>query len=155
MTMIVLRQIWVWIIVLFFVTGGTNSFRAAQPIESSSNSSAVSMSNGGKCAHFAAPAIPTNLQAGTITSNSASFSWGASTTSAVSQYLISRNGAQIASIAGSTLSFLDVTVLPATTYTYGVQAQNSCGKISQAATLTVTTPSLPPPTATLAANPAT
>jgi chitodextrinase len=64
----------------------------------------------------------------------------------VNEYRVLRDGAQIASVTGT--SFSDVTVSPSTTYSYAVQAADAAGNVSPASAAAIAaTPALPPPPA--------
>jgi pullulanase len=95
-----------------------------------------------------APSQPTNLVAGTITTNSVALSWAASTSSAgVAGYNILRNGTKVGTSA--TPSYTDSGLSAATAYTYAVSAYDASGNTSAAsASISVTTlAAVVPPTA--------
>jgi chitodextrinase len=83
-------------------------------------------------AHAAAPLPPTHLSVKSRTATTISITWKASTSSNIAQYLILRNGVQIAAVAGSALSYTDKGLAPATTYTYSIKTKNTSGQVSAA-----------------------
>jgi len=102
------------------------------------------------------PTAPGSLSASATSQARVSLNWTASTDNvAVAGYLVFRNGSQIATISGSMLSYQDVGLVGATTYSYGVKAQDPAGNLStfsNAATVTTPTgasctPDIPIPTA--------
>ena len=97
------------------------------------------------------PSTPTGLTQGTVTANSASFSWTASTDNVgVTGYTVYRNGVSLGTTNATTTSYTDATVAPSTTYSYTVDAFDAAGNHSpQSAALSITTPagSSPPPPA--------
>ena len=104
-----------------------------------------------KCSRVSAPAPPTKLVLVSIAQTSAAFSWHASSSSGVTNYLVSRNGVQIQSIPSTQLSFTNNALTASTAYTYTVRSQNSCGKVSSPSkSLQVTTrpTAIPTPTPT-------
>ncbi|HEY8937115.1 MAG TPA: fibronectin type III domain-containing protein [Cyclobacteriaceae bacterium] len=88
------------------------------------------------------PGVPTNLKAASITPNSFTLSWTAST-GQVSGYYIYQNNVKL---PGSvTTTSIPITGLQEnTSYTYQVQAFNSAGPSAKSSPLTVTTPMRPP-----------
>jgi len=89
------------------------------------------------------PTQPTSLNAVAVSACRVDLSWDASTDNVgVTGYGIYRGGALIASVGGSTLSFQDTTVSPATPYSYTVDAVDAATNRSiQSAPSAVTTPS--------------
>ncbi len=88
------------------------------------------------------PGAPPNLIATAVVSSSVAIAWDPSTDDvAVVGYDVFRDGQLLASVAGSTTSYLDQTVETDTTYTYGVVARDAAGNSSAASTLVVTTAS--------------
>jgi uncharacterized protein YkwD/chitodextrinase len=74
----------------------------------------------------------------------------------VAGYQVLRNGAALASVAGTTLSYADLTVAAATTYTYTIRAFDAAGNYSAPSNnKSVTTPTVPPPTSGSCPGPAT
>ncbi len=94
-----------------------------------------------------APTVPTGVQATSTTETAATVTWGASTdASGIGSYLIYRDGKLLDTVSGTTLSYVDVTCAPGTTYTYAVAARDPAGNTSaQAAGATVSTPDLTAP----------
>ena len=91
------------------------------------------------------PTAPSNVTATATATTSVQLTWGASTETGgtIASYQITRNGAPLASAAGSATSFLDSTAQPGTAYTYAVTAVDASGVTSQPGTSnTVTTPLL-------------
>jgi len=89
-----------------------------------------------------APSVPTGLQAGTLTSSSATITWTASTDntggSGVAGYDIYRGTTKVGS--STTASFTETGLNPNTAYTYTVRAKDVAGNVSAASSgLTVTT----------------
>src|SRR5262245_26463150 len=97
------------------------------------------------------PSTPGNVVGTPAGSTGATLSWSASTDNvAVANYIIKRNGTQVGT--SITLSYADVTLSPATTYTYTVTARDGANNTSpESAVVSVTTdaagppPSPPPP----------
>ncbi len=76
-----------------------------------------------------APTVPTNLTAVAPDSTKVNLSWTASTdNTGVTGYNVNRNGTLLTSV--STNSFSDVTVAPATTYSYTIQAFDAANNTS-------------------------
>jgi hypothetical protein len=88
------------------------------------------------------PSVPGNVAARATSATSVDVSWNASTdTSGVTGYDVARNGVTIGSVNGTTTSFTDTTVAPATSYQYTVDARDGAGNVSQFSTPAgVTTP---------------
>ena len=89
-----------------------------------------------------APSVPTGLQAGTLTANSATITWTASTDntggSGVAGYDIYRGTTKVGS--STTASFTETGLTASTAYTYTVRAKDVAGNVSAASSgLTVTT----------------
>jgi chitodextrinase len=93
------------------------------------------------------PTTPTGLTQTSVFSDTASFSWNASTDNAgVASYTVYRNGSAIG--APLTTSYTDSTVAPSTTYSFTVDAVDIAGNHSpQSLPLSITTPAAPPPSA--------
>ena len=85
------------------------------------------------------PSAPTGLTATGVTSSSATLGWSAATDNyGVAVYHLSRDGTQIATIAGT--SHVDGNLMPSTTYSYTVRATDAAGNVSPAsAALSLTT----------------
>jgi hypothetical protein len=77
------------------------------------------------------PTAPTGVSA-TATSSAVALTWSASisSTGVITSYQISRNGAPLASVAGSVCNFTDAQVQPGGTYSYTVTAVDSGGNTS-------------------------
>jgi chitodextrinase len=92
-----------------------------------------------------APSTPTGLNTNASSATQVDLNWGASTDNvAVTGYTIYRDGSPITAVSGSTLSYSDTTVSPATTYQYSVDAFDGAGNTSAAtAPVSVTTPDVP------------
>jgi chitodextrinase len=87
------------------------------------------------------PTQPGNLTAPSVSATSVTLSWWPSTDNVgVAGYRISRGGVEKGTTAGT--SFSDGSVSANTTYSYAVTAYDAAGNSSQAATLSVTTPSV-------------
>ena len=91
----------------------------------------------------APPSVPNNVAANAASATSVNVSWSASTdTTGVTGYDIARNGVTIGSVNGTTTSYTDSTVAPATSYQYTVDARDGAGNVSNFSTppAGVTTP---------------
>jgi len=90
------------------------------------------------------PMVPGGLHATGVAATSVGLAWSASTDDVqVTGYTVYRNGASIATTAGT--SFTDTTVAPATTYSYAVDAFDAAGNHSaQSSGVPVTTPGRSP-----------
>ncbi len=91
----------------------------------------------------AAPAPPSSVQLSAVDFNWVNVAWTASPGSGVSGYTVYRNGAPLATVGPSTLSYSDTTVAPGTGYTYEVDAFDSGGNRSNKSSAAITTPALP------------
>jgi chitodextrinase len=91
------------------------------------------------------PTVPTSLSAGLAGPSQVGLSWHASTDNvAVTGYTIYRNGSQLATVGGSTLTFTDAGVAVATTYTYTVDAFDAAANHSaQSTAASVHVPGVP------------
>ncbi len=94
------------------------------------------------------PTVPGSVTASAPTTTQVNLSWAASTDNVgVTGYTVYRNGSQLATVGGSTLTYTDNSVTAATTYSYTVDAFDAAGNHSaQSQPVSVTTPS-PPDTA--------
>lgn len=92
-----------------------------------------------------APSVPTGLGAVSPTPNQVNLAWNASTDNVgVTGYTIYRNGANLTTVPGNALTYLDTTVSPATSYAYTLDAFDLAGNHSVvSAPANVTTASLP------------
>ena len=91
------------------------------------------------------PTAPVLTRATAKSSNEVDLAWTAGTDNvAVAGYQIFRNGSTIGTVPGSTLSYADTRVSPATSYTYALKAYDGAGNYSSLSTpLSVTTPAAP------------
>jgi chitodextrinase len=77
------------------------------------------------------PSTPTGLAAQGATATQVNLTWNASTDDVgVTGYTLYRNGAALATVSGSTLAYTDTTVVPATNYSYTVDAFDAAGNHS-------------------------
>jgi autotransporter-associated beta strand protein len=83
-----------------------------------------------------APSVPATITPVALSANLVSVSWPSSANA--DGYVLSRNGAAIASVTGT--NYLDFGLSPNTTYSYFVVATNSFGNSSPSVTNAVTTP---------------
>ena len=92
-----------------------------------------------------APTIPANLTANAVSHAQVNLAWSASTDNVgVSGYRISRNGSVLTTVSGSSLTYNDTSVTPATQYTYTVDSYDAAGNHSaQSSPAVVTTPAMP------------
>jgi fibronectin type 3 domain-containing protein len=92
------------------------------------------------------PSAPSSLTASAGTSGEIDLSWLASTDNVgVTGYNIYRGGSQLGTVAASSLTYQDTTVIPGTTYTYTVKAVDAAGNLSlDSNTATATAPTAPP-----------
>jgi len=93
------------------------------------------------------PSVPAGLTA-TSGSSSVALSWNASSDNVgVAGYAVYRNGAALATVGASTLSYTDTAVSSVTQYTYAIDAFDAAGNHSaQSASVSLTTPDWTPPT---------
>ena len=101
-----------------------------------------------------APSIPANLTATVVLSSQIDLSWSAATDNVgVSGYYVYRDGAQVASVSGT--SYSNTGLSAGTTYSYAVAAYDAAGNVStQSSAVSAITPALAP-TTTLVSSPAT
>ena len=94
-----------------------------------------------------APSVPTGLSATAPTSSEVDLAWNASSDpdgAGVNGYVLSRNGAAIATLGASATSYRDTTVSASTAYSYTVAAFDFAGNRSaDSGPATVTTPAPP------------
>ena len=101
--------------------------------DASGNVSADSTSASATTADDTPPSTPTGLAATAAGTVEISLTWNASTDNVdVANYIVSRNGVQLAST--TTSSFTDAGLAPATTYSYTVAARDASGNVSPAST---------------------
>ncbi|WP_328334752.1 glycosyl hydrolase family 8 [Kribbella sp. NBC_00382] len=96
---------------------------------------------GGGTGDTTPPSTPGSLAATATTSSSVSLAWNASTDNVgVTGYVISRNGAEVATTSGTGTTYTDTGRTASTTYTYTVKARDAAGNTSGASnTVTATT----------------
>jgi chitodextrinase len=89
------------------------------------------------------PTIPPGLSAGAVSSSRIDLSWRASTDNVgVTRYRVYRDGAQIATVSGT--SYSNTGLQPMTTYSYAVAAADAAGNLSaQSTAASATTKPLP------------
>jgi fibronectin type 3 domain-containing protein len=95
------------------------------------------------------PTVPTGLAASASSSVPlVNLTWNASSDNVgVTGYTVYRNGALLAGVSGSTLSYADNTVSSLTSYSYAVDAFDAAGNHSaRSSVVNVTTPDTSPPT---------
>jgi chitodextrinase len=92
-----------------------------------------------------APSIPAGLTANVASATQVNLAWQASTDNVgVTGYTIYRDNVAISTVPGSSLSFIDYTALPSTTYAYALDAYDAAGNHSaQSSPASVTTPAMP------------
>jgi parallel beta-helix repeat protein len=93
------------------------------------------------------PSIPSGLTASSG-SSSVALGWNASSDNVgVAGYTVYRNGAALATVGASTLSYTDIAVSSVTQYTYAIDAFDAAGNHSaQSVSVSLTTPDWTPPT---------
>ena len=91
------------------------------------------------------PSVPTGVSAVAVSSSEIAVAWAASSDNvAVTGYDIVRDGVVIASVSGTTLTFADLTVAPATTYGYRIVATDGVNPSAPSdPPATATTPGIP------------
>ncbi len=78
-----------------------------------------------------APSVPTGLTANGVSSSQINLSWNASTDNVgVTQYIISRDGTQIATVNAPTTTYSNTGLSASTTYNYTVRARDAAGNMS-------------------------
>jgi hypothetical protein len=95
----------------------------------------------GKVEHVP-PTTPADLTSAALDSQAIRLTWAASTDNVgVVGYNILRDGRRVASLRDGTTTFLDLQLIPGTTYTYQVRAFDAAGNLSElSAATTATTP---------------
>jgi chitodextrinase len=98
----------------------------------------------GALADTQSPSVPTGLNAVSSSPTKVDLSWAAASDNVgVTGYTIYRDGSSLTSVSGSTLSFSDTTVAPATLYSYTLDAFDQAGNHSAVTgPVSVTTQSL-------------
>jgi fibronectin type 3 domain-containing protein len=92
------------------------------------------------------PSAPPNLHTTQVTGTEADLAWDASSSNvAITGYRVYRDGALIAALGPSALTYADTSVSDASQYTYGVTAVDSTGAESGPSSVQVTTPDATPP----------
>ena len=81
------------------------------------------------------PLPPSDLEIESVSATAVTISWTASKSANIVNYLIFRNGVQIASVSGTTLSFTDKGVARGKTYTYTLKSKNQSGQVGAAASM--------------------
>ena len=123
------------------LTNGTTYFynvAANNSVGVSPDTNEISMVPGGST-DTTPPTAPTGLTASGTTATSTTLSWGASTDNVgVAGYHVLQNGAQVATVTGTTYTATGLT--PSTVYTYQVKAFDAAGNVSTGSnTISVTT----------------
>jgi len=144
---------WVSIDVSPYITGeGTYSFGITTP--GSSTLSFTAKEAGANAAQLVvnlaiadteAPSIPPSVTASAASATEVDLTWQASTDNVgVAGYTIYRDNATLATVSGSTLSYVDNSVVGSTTYNYTLDAFDVAGNHSSASSPAgVTTPAMP------------
>ena len=81
------------------------------------------------------PLPPSDLEIESVSAAAVTISWTASQSTDIVSYLIFRDGVQIASVSGGTLSFTDKGVARGKTYTYTLKSKNQSGQVGAAASM--------------------
>jgi chitodextrinase len=128
------------------VAASTSYAYRVQAIDAAGNRSAQSSearAKTGAAADKEPPTAPTGLQATAVSTSEIDLSWAASSDNvAVTEYVVYRNGAEIARVSGATTTYRDPKLTESTTYTYTVKALDGAGNISgTSASATATTQS--------------
>ena len=91
------------------------------------------------------PTVPTGLTAAVVGSSKVNLAWNASTDNVgVTGYTVYRNGAVLATVGATTLTYADTAVVQATNYTYTIDAFDAAGNHSaQSAAAAVHVPGVP------------
>jgi chitodextrinase len=144
---------WVTIDVSPYITGeGTYSFGITTPgtstlsfaaKESGSNAAQLIVNLSG--ADTQPPSVPSGLTANAVSYNEIDLAWQASTdNTGVTGYTVYRDGVTLATVSGTTLSYIDNSAVASTTYTYTLDAFDTEGNHSaQSAPVSVSTPAMP------------
>jgi Fibronectin type III domain/Calcineurin-like phosphoesterase/Carbohydrate binding domain len=113
-------------------TGDTLSYRIVQTSTAASGQSfEVDNLSLTSAADTGPPTVPTNLTAKAVSSTEVDLGWYASTDDVgVTGYTIYRDGTQIGTVGGSTLTYDDLTAQPSTPYSYTVDAFDAAGNHS-------------------------
>jgi parallel beta-helix repeat protein len=147
---------WVEVDVTSYVTGnGTYSLALTTPSSTSisyasrqsSNAPQLAIVTGTAPPDTQAPTTPGNVTATAVNQARIDLSWTASSDNVgIHHYTIRRGGQVLTTVAGSSTSYSDTSVQPATSYSYTVQAFDAAGNFSaeSAPPATATTPAAPP-----------
>ena len=125
------------------LTSGTAYSYTVSAIDGAGNESGQSpIANATPAPDNIFPSIPTGLLATASAWNAVNLSWTPSTDNiGVTRYTVSRGGAVLSVLAGSTTTFTDRTTAPTTAYSYSVTAADAAGHTSAASVAApVTTP---------------
>ncbi len=130
------------------VTPGTSYSYTVDAVDAAGNRSALSVVAGvttPSTPDTTPPSTPSNLAATPPSNSQVDLSWNASIDdTGVTGYTIYRDGAQLATVDGSTTSYQDNTVVASTGYSYTVDAYDGAGNHSaQSTAADVTTPAVP------------
>ena len=104
------------LILLFALTGGVSAATASAP----------------NYLKMKWPLPPDHLKLESVRAAAVTISWTASKSANIANYLIFRNGVQIASVSGTTLSFTDKGAARGKTYTYTIKSKNQSGQVGAA-----------------------
>lgn len=116
------RSVFLTLIFLFALTGGVSPATASAP----SPPAYLKMEW---------PLPPNHLEIESVSATAVTISWTASQSTNIVNYLIFRNGVQIASVSGTALSFTDKGVARGKTYTYTIKSKNQSGQVGAAASM--------------------
>ncbi|MEK7358501.1 MAG: hypothetical protein AAB250_18800, partial [Bdellovibrionota bacterium] len=133
------------LVVSVTMVGCSNGFEPRALDLASTTSTVTLAAYKSTCRRLLAPQPPSNLRA-SAGSNQVTLTWSASSTSSVTAYIVRRNGTVVASTYKDALTYTDRSVLPSTGYSYTVQAQDNCQKVSTQISVSVTTLAAPAPT---------
>ena len=113
------RSVFLTLILLFALTGGVSAATASAP----------------NYLKMEWPLPPNHLEIESVSATAVTISWTASQSTNIINYLIFRNGVQIASVSSTTLSFTDKGVARGKTYTYTIKSKNQSGQVGAAASM--------------------
>ncbi len=92
------------------------------------------------------PTAPGSFSASATSSSTVALSWLASTDNvAIGSYVVTRDGVDIATLAASASSYIDLSATPETTHLYWVTAFDTSDNVATAGPLAVLTPPVPEP----------
>lgn len=93
-----------------------------------------------------APSAPSNLTASAVSSSAIDLQWSASTDNvAVEDYLVFRDGTQVATVAAASTTYRDSGLLASTTYSYTLRARDGDGNVSLPSNTSSATTAAPGP----------